>query len=116
MFDYGFGFTAYVAKHASDFEVGNLGMSMVRKWARTWGKDRLSHNVKLATELRPHFPVHLIFLEILGGVVGWSAYKRSVTRVKVNAALARKKAIAAQKQSGSTFGRREGNSAARQAI
>lgn len=98
MFDYGFGFTAYVAKHASDFELGNLGMSMLRKWARTWGRERLSQNVKLAAELRPHFPVHLILLEILGGIVGWGAYKRSVMRVKVNAVNARKKAIGSQTQ------------------
>lgn len=86
MFDYGYGFCAYVAKHSHDLELGNLSISMLRTWAHKWGRQRLSQNVKLAAQLRPHFPVHLILLEIWGGIVGWSAYRRSVARVRVEAA------------------------------
>ncbi|MBA3272612.1 MAG: glycosyltransferase, partial [Chthoniobacterales bacterium] len=85
MFDYGFGFCAYVAKHSRDLELGNLSVNMLRSWARKWGKQRLSQNVRLAAALRPHFPIHLILLEIWGGILGWSAYRRSVERVRVSA-------------------------------
>ena len=81
MFDYGWGFAAYCAKHSSDLELGNYSMKMLRRWAGLWGKKRLGENLKLALKLRGHFPVHLILLEILGGVLGYKAYKRSIRHV-----------------------------------
>lgn len=82
MFDYGWGFCAYVGKYARDLELGNQSMTMLRYWTGTWGKKRLRSNLRLALRLRPHFPIHLIFMELLGGMLGLKAYKRSVRRVQ----------------------------------
>ena len=86
MFDYGYGFCAYVGKYAFDLELGNQSMKMLRRWTGIWGKKRLRNNVKLALKLRPHFPIHLILAEIWGGMMGLTAYKRSVRRVQSVAA------------------------------
>jgi glycosyltransferase involved in cell wall biosynthesis len=85
MFDYGWGFAAFAMKHAMDLELGNHSASMVRRWSKRWGLVRLRDNLKLAAALRHHYPIHLILLEILGGVVGARAYKRSVEKVKSDA-------------------------------
>ncbi|MGB7160251.1 MAG: glycosyltransferase [Tepidisphaeraceae bacterium] len=85
MFDYGFGFCAYVGKYAYDLELGNHSMKMLRRWSAAWGKTRLRSNLKLALKLRPHFPIHLILAEIWGGMMGLGAYKRSVERVQSDA-------------------------------
>ena len=71
MFDYGYGFTAFAAKHSRDLELGNLSTRMVRRWANLWGRKRLRQNFKLALRRKGHFPIHLILLEILGGIMGW---------------------------------------------
>jgi glycosyltransferase involved in cell wall biosynthesis len=81
MFDYGFGFCAYVGKYAMDLELGNQSVKMLRRWSSTWGKKRLRQNLVLALKLRPHFPINLILAEIWGGFLGLRAYKRSVARV-----------------------------------
>jgi glycosyltransferase involved in cell wall biosynthesis len=85
MFDYGFGFCAYVGKYAFDLELGNQSVKMLRRWSDTWGKKRLRKNVMEALRLRPHFPINLILAEIWGGFLGLRAYKRSVRRVKSEA-------------------------------
>ncbi len=82
MFDYGWGFAAYCAKYFEDIELANQSAGMLRRWSRTWGKRRLTTNLKLALTLKPHFPIHLILLEIWGGVLGLRAYRRSVRRVR----------------------------------
>ena len=85
MFDYGFGFCAYVGKYAHDLELGNQSVKMLRRWSNTWGKKRLWKNVRDAVQLRPHFPINLILAEIWGGMMGLRAYKRSMRRVKSEA-------------------------------
>jgi hypothetical protein len=85
MFDYGFGFCAYVGKYAHDLELGNQSVKMLRRWSNTWGKKRLWKNVSDAMRLRPHFPINLILAEIWGGMMGLRAYKRSVRRVRSEA-------------------------------
>jgi cellulose synthase/poly-beta-1,6-N-acetylglucosamine synthase-like glycosyltransferase len=85
MFDYGYGFTAFCAKHASDLEYGNQVWKLLRRWARHWGRKRLMTNLWLAMRLQRRFPVHLILMEIAGGVLGYSAYKRSLRRVNSTA-------------------------------
>jgi hypothetical protein len=98
MFDYGWGFAAYCAKHSTDLELGNYSMKMLRRWAGLWGKKRLGENLKLALQLRNHFPIHLILLEIAGGVLGYKAYKRSRNKVRTTAikeCRAARKAVAA---------------------
>jgi hypothetical protein len=85
MFDYGFGFCAYVGKYAHDLELGNQSVKMLRRWSNTWGRKRLWKNVSDALRLRPHFPINLILAEIWGGMIGLRAYKRSVRRVKSEA-------------------------------
>ena len=85
MFDYGWGFCAYVGKYAYDLELGNQSVKMLRRWSAVWGKKRLRQNVVAAVKLRPHFPVHLILAEIWGGFLGLRAYKRSVRRVQSEA-------------------------------
>jgi glycosyltransferase involved in cell wall biosynthesis len=82
MFDYGYGFTAYAAKYATDLELGNLSARMVRRWANIWGKKRFKQNLKLALQMKPHFPLHLILLEIAGGLMGAGAYRRSLRTVR----------------------------------
>jgi glycosyltransferase involved in cell wall biosynthesis len=89
MFDYGYGFTAFAAKYARDLELGNFSAKMVRRWANLWGKKRFKKNLKLAIQGKQHFPLHLILLEVLGGVMGARAYKRSVRNVKNRAYRAR---------------------------
>jgi glycosyltransferase involved in cell wall biosynthesis len=83
MFDYGWGFCAYVNKYTRDLELGNQSLRMLKRWSRVWGKNRLLENVGLALRMRPHFPIDLILLEILGGVLGYGAYKRSVRRARM---------------------------------
>jgi glycosyltransferase involved in cell wall biosynthesis len=78
MFDYGWGFCAYVGKYAHDLELGNQSIKMLRRWTGIWAGKRLRSNVRLALRLRPHFPIHLIVAEIVGGVMGLRAYPRSV--------------------------------------
>jgi hypothetical protein len=56
-----------------------MSIRMLRRWGDIWGKQRLMKNVKLALVGAKHFPVHLILLEILGGIMGVRAYKRSVS-------------------------------------
>lgn len=90
MFDYGFGFAAYCMKHAYDLELGNLSMSMLKRWSKRWGYKRLIQNVKLAACGRPHFPIHLILLEVIGGVLGLRAYRRSVRKARNDAVKFRK--------------------------
>ena len=85
MFDYGWGFCAYVGKYAYDLELGNQSVKMLRRWSAIWGKKRLRQNLVEALKLRPHFPVHLILAEIWGGFLGLRAYKRSVRRVQSEA-------------------------------
>lgn len=85
MFDYGWGFCAYVGKYAYDLELGNQSVKMLRRWSSMWGNKRLRKNVGEALRLRPHFPVHLILAEIWGGFLGLGAYKRSVRRVQSEA-------------------------------
>ena len=82
LFDYGYGFTSYCMKHAYDLELGNHSAAMLRAWSRRWGYRRLMDNLRLAAGGRPHFPIHLILLEILGGVAGLGAYRRSVRKVR----------------------------------
>jgi glycosyltransferase involved in cell wall biosynthesis len=82
MFDYGWGFCAYVAKHSRDLELGNQSLRMLKKWTKEWGIRRLKKNLRLAMRFRGHFPVHLILIEILGGILGLRAYKRSVRHVQ----------------------------------
>jgi glycosyltransferase involved in cell wall biosynthesis len=82
MFDYGWGFCAYVAKHSRDLELGNHSVRMLKKWTKEWGVHRLKKNLRLAMRFRSHFPVHLILLEILGGILGLRAYKRAVRHVQ----------------------------------
>jgi len=89
MFDYGWGFCAYVGKYAYDLELGNQSVKMLRRWSAVWGKKRLRQNLVEAIKLRPHFPVHLILSEIWGGFLGLRAYKRSVRRVQSEAVRGR---------------------------
>lgn len=81
MYDYGFGFSAFCAKHAADLEYGNQVWKLLRRWWRFWGKQRLQKNAWAAMRLQQRFPVHLILLEIAGGIMGYSAYKRSIRKV-----------------------------------
>ncbi len=94
MFDYGWGFCAYVGKYAYDLELGNQSVKMLRRWSAVWGKKRLRKNASEALRLRPHFPVHLILAEIWGGFLGLRAYKRSLRRVQSEAV--RERVIAQQ--------------------
>jgi hypothetical protein len=55
---------------------------MLKKWTKEWGIRRLKKNLRLAMRFRGHFPVHLILIEILGGILGLRAYKRSVRHVQ----------------------------------
>lgn len=83
MFDYGYGFTAFAAKHAQDLETGNQVWRLLRRWGRFWGRRRLIKNVGRAMRFQKNrFPVHLIALEIWGGLLGYFAYNRSVNRVR----------------------------------
>jgi glycosyltransferase involved in cell wall biosynthesis len=82
MFDYGWGFTAYCVKHAFDLELGNHSMAMLKRWGKRWGFRRLKENLLLAAKGKHHFPINLILMEILGGVMGVRAYRRSVRKVK----------------------------------
>jgi glycosyltransferase involved in cell wall biosynthesis len=93
MFDYGWGFCAYVAKHSQDLELGNQSMRMLKKWTKEWGMRRLKKNARLAIKFRGHFPVHLILIEILGGILGLRAYKRSVRHVQSVAMQSRRAAL-----------------------
>ncbi|HEX8522426.1 MAG TPA: glycosyltransferase [Tepidisphaeraceae bacterium] len=81
MFDYGWGFVSYVIKQSRDLEMGNRAMKMLRRWTRFWGINRFKENLKLAICLREHFPLHLIVLEVAGGILGLAAYERSVRKV-----------------------------------
>jgi len=85
MFDYGFGFAVYCGKYFHDLELGNLSFGMLRYWSKCWGAQRLRDNLKAALLRKPHFPVHLILLEIAGGLLGLPAYRRSVRRVRNDA-------------------------------
>ena len=60
----------------------SLSARMVRRWANIWGRKRLKKNLKLAIRLKPHFPIHLILLEIAGGMIGMRAYRRSLRSVR----------------------------------
>lgn len=82
MYDYGYGFSAFCAKHAVDLEYGNQVWKLMRRWWRFWGRKRLTKNLGLAARMQDRFPVHLILLEIAGGIMGYSAYRRSVRRVE----------------------------------
>jgi glycosyltransferase involved in cell wall biosynthesis len=85
MYDYGWGFAAYCMKHAYDLELGNLSMAMLKRWSKRWGYRRLRDNLKLAAAGKYHFPIHLILLEVAGGVLGLRAYRRSVRKVRSDA-------------------------------
>jgi len=85
MIDYGWGFAAYAMKHASDLELGNQSMGMLRRWSRKWGWERFDKNFRRAILGRSHFPLHLIFLEFAGGMLGLKAYKRSVQKCQSDA-------------------------------
>jgi O-antigen biosynthesis protein len=82
IFDYGWGFCAYTAKYTHDLELGNLSIRMLRRWSSIWGKRRLLTNLKLALTGRAHFPIHLILLEIIGGIMGFRAYKGAVRHAR----------------------------------
>jgi glycosyltransferase involved in cell wall biosynthesis len=82
MFDYGWGFTAYCMKYAYDLELGNHSMAMLKRWGKRWGFRRLKDNALLALKGKSHFPVNLILMEILGGLAGVRAYRRSVRKVR----------------------------------
>ena len=41
--------------------------------------------MKLAACGRQHFPIHLILLEVIGGVLGLRAYRRSVRKARNDA-------------------------------
>src|SRR5687767_8023051 len=82
MFDYGWGFCAYVGKYSRDLELGNQSIKMLRRWTNIWAKRRLRHNLRLAFRLRPHFPVHLILAEICGGLLGLRAYPWSLRNAR----------------------------------
>lgn len=83
MFDYGFGFSAYLSKHTRSLELANRGSQLLKWWSKEWGIRRLKRNLMLALKGRRHFPVHLILLEFLGGVLGWSAYPRARARARI---------------------------------
>jgi hypothetical protein len=53
-----------------------------KRWGKRWGFKRLKANVLLAMAGKSHFPINLILMEILGGVMGVRAYRRSVRKVK----------------------------------
>ena len=82
MFDYGWGFAAYAVKHARDLELGNYSISMLRRWSKRWGLKRLSDNLRLALRFQSHYPLDLILIEVLGGILGTRAYQRSVRKVR----------------------------------
>jgi glycosyltransferase involved in cell wall biosynthesis len=94
MFDYGWGFAAFCMKYAHDLELGNFSMAMLKRWSKRWGYRRLKDNLKLALVGRAHFPIHLIVLEIVGGIMGLRAYRRSVRKVRFDSAKYRKLGIA----------------------
>ena len=60
----------------------NLSARMVRRWANIWGRKRLKQNLKLALRFKSHYPIHLILLEIAGGIMGARAYRRSLRNVR----------------------------------
>jgi glycosyltransferase involved in cell wall biosynthesis len=95
MFDYGYGFAVYCGKYFHDLELGNLSVSMLRRWSKRWGSQRLRENLKAAMLLRPHVPIHLILLEIAGGLLGLPAYRRSVRRVRNDEIRFRQKGLVA---------------------
>jgi O-antigen biosynthesis protein len=95
MFDYGWGFAAYAAKHSNDLELGNQSVAMVRRWSKRWGLLRFRENLKLTIQRQQRFPIHLILLEFLGGVLGWRSYKRSVRKVHSDAIRRRRDADSA---------------------
>ena len=83
MFDYGYGFVAYCAKHSRDLELGNQSTRMLKRWANRWGNKRLRENLRMALKLQPHFPIRLILLEIAGGIMGWKSYQRAQRHVRM---------------------------------
>ena len=85
MFDYGWGFCAYCTQHSRDMELGNLSYKMLKRWSGIWAKKRMKQNLALAVRLRQHFPLHLIGVEILGGILGLRAYDRSVKKTRSDA-------------------------------
>jgi cellulose synthase/poly-beta-1,6-N-acetylglucosamine synthase-like glycosyltransferase len=85
MFDYGWGFCAYCTKHSRDLELGNLSYKMLKRWSGIWAKKRMKQNFSLAIRMRHHFPLHLIAIEILGGILGLRAYDRSVKKTRSDA-------------------------------
>lgn len=112
MYDYGWGFAAYCVKHAYDLELGNLSMAMLKRWAKRWGYQRLKQNVKLAAAGKPHFPVHLIMLEIVGGLLGLRAYGRSLRKVRNDLVKYRKLGIRPVISAPATAGQQNARAAA----
>ena len=95
MFDYGFGFFAYLTKYARhDLELQNHALKLMKKWFAWWGVKRLARNVKDALRLRPHFPIGLILREMLGFVFGPPAYARARRRVRYHARKRRSREVA----------------------
>ena len=106
-------------KYAHDLELGNHSMAMLKRWGKRWGFKRLKENLLLAAKGKHHFPINLILMEILGGVMGVAAYRRSVRKVKNdgirfkklgmlprNRRASSRRAAGAPRRSGSRGGRR----------
>ena len=95
MFDYGYGFFAYLAKFAGgDLELQNYAVRLMKDWLKIWGWRRLKTNFKAAVRLRPHFPINLIVREMAGMLLGPKSYKRAVQRVRTRAYLRKSRAAA----------------------
>ena len=84
MFDYGYGFAAYLAKYEeNDLELSNCAAALRRRWMKMWGWQRLWRNIKAKIRMRPSFPLDLIIREMLGLVLGRRAYGRAAKRVQM---------------------------------
>lgn len=92
-FDDGWAFSALCGKYAHDLELGNLAVPMLARRFAARGWRRLKANLKLALARHDYFPVHLIVLEVAGGLFGLRAYRTSQRRVRSEAVKFKQKGV-----------------------
>ncbi len=78
MWDYGFGFYAYLGKYARhDLELSNQAISLMWKWYGFY-LNRLRESIWKKLRRKRHLPIGLQLSEMAGALCGWFVYDRAV--------------------------------------